>query len=185
MKKIIILFTLGILIIGGCSDKSLNVVEPQQTEQEELNRFGLLDDLLNPVFTVVKLVNGIVGGTINLTHNVVGASGVQGVSSKLTIPPLAFIGIKPISMTAEINKASFVFGPHMNFNKKLELTATFYGVDLSKLPEWPGNLSFGYIAEDGSFTPCPNSGMVYDPVKKTLFVYKAKIDHFSRYGWVK
>ena len=71
----------------------------------------------------------------------------------------------------------------MVFNKNLEYTLTYKGIDLTGVD--PETVKFCYIASDGSIVEAENSGIEVHIEDGKIKVKKALIPHFSRYGWVR
>jgi hypothetical protein len=73
------------------------------------------------------------------------------------------------------------FGPSYVFNKPLEYTLLLQGLDLTGVNL--ANVKFVYQAADGSIHECESDGVDVDLNKGKVKVNKAKIPHFSRYGF--
>jgi hypothetical protein len=75
------------------------------------------------------------------------------------------------------------FGPHYTFNEPLEYTLELKGVDLTGID--PDSIDFVYQGEDGTVYQCEYKSIEVKLNEGKVKVEKAKLPHFSRYGFVK
>ncbi len=162
MKKLFILALFAGFILAGCS-KDLNVTGPQPAQVTQLAK-------QSTDFSASKLIDGAKGGNINLNVN---SNGVK-VKAHLKVPAGAFANEKEISFVVDPAAGTIVFSPEGNFNTDIRLDLTIDGVNAD------GFSGFNFL--DGSEVTEYSSLKITD---SKLEVKKAKIAHFSRYGFVK
>lgn len=139
---------------------------------------------LDSIFTVKKLINGLLGGTITLDKSYISKEGkLVTMLVDLVIPPLAFLGQREITVTIEDTIAVMNCGPSMNFQRSLLLVQTFTGLNLNNYNV--KEIDFGYIGENGNFYPIPRTSIIVNKPFGLVSVVGAKISHFSKYGWVR
>ena len=181
--KILAVLILSLTLVS-CSDSILNNPETVQTENTSLSKTGKKLENDNPPTTVTKRINGKIGGIINLTGLYIGLDlRIITVNATLTIPPAAFEGIKDITLTADYQTPGIICEPSMEFDIPLTLDLLYIGVDLIALQFNQTNVFFAYIGDDGTVKPCKYEGIDLNLLTGLLGVRKAKIEHFSRYGF--
>ncbi len=169
LTSILLLFA---FILGGCQEESM-ITGPEDNAQG--TRLGKVTTL-----TKTQTINGNVGGLIILNGNYENASGRKiNIDAKLEIPPNAFFGTKTITISTDSVIAGVHLNPSMVFNKALKLDLTFFNLDLYALG--PIN-NFSYIG-NGYTYPVQHEGIEKSYPLGKLKVKKAKIWHFSRYGF--
>jgi hypothetical protein len=181
--KILILLVFTLTLIS-CSDSILNNPDTNETESSSYSNAEKLGLLGNSSTTVIKKINGQTGGVINLSGIYIASNlRIITMNAKLTIPPGAFSGYRNISLTADYQTPGIICEPGMNFNIPLSLDLSYIGLDLLSLLFNPNNVTFAYLGEDGSVVPCEYEGLDFNLLSGLLGVRKAKIEHFSRYGF--
>lgn len=139
---------------------------------------------LDSVFTITKVINGLLGGTITLDRVYISKEGrLVTLLVDMVIPPLAFIGQREITITIEDSIAVMNCGPSMNFRRPLIVLQTFSGLDL--LNYNTKDIDFGYIGDDGQFYAIPRTAKIINKPLGLVSIVGAKISHFSKYGWVR
>ena len=139
---------------------------------------------LDSVFTVTKIINGLLGGTITLDKSYISKEGkLVTVLVNMVIPPLAFFGQRTITCTIEDSLAIMDCGPDMTFGRSLTLVQTFTGLDLMSYDV--RDIDFGYINEDGHYYPIQRSSLIVNKQLGLVSIVNGKIGHFSKYGWVR
>ena len=186
------------LTLFSCSDSILDNPENAQTENMSLSKsvknpdnnklnntsVKTLVDGDNPPTTVTKTINGKTGGVIHLSGLHIGLDlSIITVDATLTIPPAAFEGTKVITLTADWQTPGIICNPSMEFDVPLTLDLTYIGVDLLGLLFNHDNVFFAYLGDDGTVKPCKYEGIDLNLLTGLLGVRKAKIEHFSRYGF--
>jgi hypothetical protein len=188
-----IIFALFILI--SCNDSS-NITDPiLNTTSQTLSKDGLNQYELIPlppkspawedsIFTVSKVINGNVGGVIQMSRYYITASGSPCyIYIYLSIPKNAFTGTKNITMTLDDEFAAVHFYPEMVFAKELRLFQSFEGLQLENLPT--GTIDFVFIHDDGSIELIKKNGIQIVVPQGIVRFQNAKLLHFSRYGWIR
>ena len=169
MKKIIAALFVTLVLLVGCNDQSSitspDVADSPQWIELRTNSLGKIE-----ADYVEKEINGARGGWILFRYGY------------LRIPRKAFSGTEVISVSNDRELAVLDFGPEMNFDKNLRLSAIYTNLDLSGVN--PSDVDFGYMGENG-FEPVKYSRLVVNVNAGILAVYGAKLNHFSRYGWIR
>ncbi len=136
------------------------------------------------VFTVSKLINGLLGGSIVLNKTYISDNGkLVTMLVNIVVPPLAFNGQQNITLTIDSCFASVQCEPGMTFKLPLIMTQTFTGLNLKSYN--PQDIDFVYIEDNGTIEDVNNSSILVEKLTGTLTVLNAQIPHFSRYGWVR
>lgn len=139
---------------------------------------------LDSIFTVTKLINGLLGGRITLDKVYISKEGrLVTMLVDLVIPPLAFLGQKQIALRVEDSLAVIDCEPSMIFNRPLILLQTFTGLDLKNYNT--NKIDFVYIRDDGTIAPVPRILKLVNKQLGLVSVVGARISHFSKYGWVR
>jgi len=192
MKKIklfpvplIVLFSL--LFIFACSEES-SIVAPGNTSisSEEPNWISLPlnDNRLQKTFIVTKLITKRHGGKIDFKKSYKGGPhGEVKVSVKMKFPPNAVNEDTEFTMTLNDETGTISFSPSMTFNKDAVLTVEFKGIDLKGVNK--KEVDFVYYNADGKYVSVDYKKLKVNIRKGHLKVEKAKIRHFSRYGFTK
>ena len=186
MKKLISTFAMLLLFAVGCTDQT-NITSPEQSVQtQEPNWIVSLPSSslgIETSHTASALIDGANGGSVTLKKDVPGGPfGKIQVDSRLVILSGSFSGSMTISTNIDDVNFLTTFGPSYVFNKPLEYTLLLQGLNLNGVN--PANVKFVYQAADGSIHECVSDGVDVDLAKGKLKVNKAKIPHFSRYGFV-
>ena len=181
--KILAVLILSLTLVS-CSDSIMNNPETVQIENTSLSKTGKKLENDNPPTTVTKRINGKNGGVINLTGTYIGLDlRIITVNATLTIPPAAFEGTKDITLTADYQTPGIIGEPSMEFDIPLTLDLLYIGVDLIALQFNQTNVFFAYLGDDGTVKPCKYEGIDLNLLTSLLGVRKAKLEHFSRYGF--
>jgi hypothetical protein len=139
---------------------------------------------LDSIFTVTKLINGLLGGVITLDKAYISKEGkLVTVLVNMIIPPLAFIGQREITVTIEDSTAVMNCGPGMSFRRPLIVAQTFTGLELMKYETQ--QIDYGYINDNGDFYAIPRTAIIVNKQLGLVSVIGARINHFSKYGWVR
>jgi hypothetical protein len=182
------LFVLVISSLGfwGCSDTL--TTEPQDNISVEKTTETNLAKLpaLPTELSATKTINGERGGMIVLAGLYRTTQGrLITVAAALFIPPNAFEGTKEITVTTDEELPSLHFSPCMAFDIPLYLNLTFVGFDLRELGLTPWNTKFCYIGDDGTVEEVSNDGVTVNLYRSSLGVQRARIEHFSRFGFTR
>jgi len=198
MKYFLYTFLLSIIIFYGCEQSSGPIIEPPagfqkiisdpggiSNDKYELLTLPVRSPIYNDsVFTVTKLINGLLGGIITLDRTYISADGrLVTMLVELVIPPLSFNGQDSLTLTIDSCFAAIHCGPGMNFNQPLVMLQTFTGLELSKYNT--EDIDFAYINDNGSIEEVDHSAVIVIKATGTVTVVGAHIPHFSKYGWVR
>jgi hypothetical protein len=187
MKKFITTFAMLILFAVGCSDQT-NIISPEQSVQtQEPNWLVSLPSKglsVNSIHSASEIIDGSKGGHVNLKEEIPGGPlGKIKIDSKLEVKDHSFTGTLTISTGIDDFNLLTTFGPHYTFDKPLEYTLELEGIDLTGVN--PDSVDFVYQSEDGSIHQCQYKSISVDLNKGKVKVNKAKLPHFSRYGFVR
>lgn len=190
MKKLLSIIIIFLMFLVGCSNESSNIVAPVEQSSQQLSKESLLNllPLSNILGTVTKTINGLLGGIIQLEQNILDSDGrVINAKAKFEVEPGAFLGIQTITMQVNADNGSIYFYPHMDFNKNCKLNFKLRNVNLSKLGFTSSDTKaeFVFFNENGGTEPIENLGVKLNYGNGEIEVNNAKIEHFSRYGFVR
>jgi len=178
-----------LMVIGfyfaGCSDES--VVSPNTASMQSdhmLIKFPLLtDSLINRIYSDTKQITGCQGGFLSLQGRYSGNPyGIVTVNATLEFTAGSFSGTKNMTMTADGGLCTSSFLPGMSFSKPGIYNITYTGVDLSGIN--PSTVRFVYLKTDGTLDYPSHEGIIVDQSTGTIQVINARLNHFSRYGFV-
>ena len=190
MKKIsfIIPFLFGLLFIA-CQEESSIVNPSSDVTPVGLNKTVDSTTALNPsdpfLLKVSKVLtlDGDNGGKVQFSYQFYDGSTVD---ADLTLDKGAYTGVKTFTITFDAATKSVNLDPHGTiFNIPAHLTLTYKGLNLADdLFSIDSNPSFYYFPDDSS-APVE---IVYDRVivnkpSGSLFVFNARLPHFSRFGF--
>ena len=185
MRRYIYLFTALTFLIIGCSEETVVNSGPSQVQNDyKLIKLPAATGLqVNNIYSDSKQIDGSVGGTLSLNGSYSGGPfGTVTVTSTLVFPAWSFSGTKTISMTADDEYCASSFQPGMSFWKSGIYNITYTGVNLTGVN--PSTVKFVYLKADGSLEYPSHEGITVDFSKGKISVKNAKLDHFSRYGFV-
>ena len=203
MKYFILIVTLSLLALIGCTDNSELPVGPtsdnyhieKQTvapnpSSQPVMHYELIPlpskapEWQDSVFTVSQDIDGSIGGEIILSKFYISAGGkVIAILADLTVPAGAFEGNKTITVTVDNDYAAVHFYPSMTFAKPLKLTQSFTGLDLSNYHT--GTIDFVFIDDNGVVETIRDNGVQINLPQGFVRVLNAKLPHFSRYAWTR
>jgi hypothetical protein len=139
---------------------------------------------LDSVFTISKTIVGELGGQIILDRSYISDRGkLVTMLVNLIIPPNAFPGQRRITLTIDRNFSVVHCLPAMEFNFPLTLVQTFTGLDLQDYQA--EDIDFVYIKKNGLIEEVERTSITVVKSLGILTVLNAKLNHFSRYGWVR
>ncbi|HEY7751414.1 MAG TPA: hypothetical protein VH917_03910 [Ignavibacteriaceae bacterium] len=201
MKYFISLFVTSLLFIYSCDSN----VDPQYKEptnkitEGNTNAGGSVSSIINydiiplperspiyldSVFSVTKSIIGEIGGHIALDRTYISNRGrLVTMLVNLTIPPNAFSGQRNITLTIDRDYAAVHCLPGMQFNLPLNLVQTFTGLDIQDYET--EDIDFVYIRKNGTLEEVDRTAIVVNKLLGIVTVLDAKLNHFSRYGWVR
>ncbi|MBI1932884.1 MAG: hypothetical protein HYS24_10145 [Ignavibacteriales bacterium] len=169
MKTKLILLSFFVLLIIGCKENN-SIVEPNNDQQ-------VLDKSVSTYTSDSYLIDGSIGGKINVEYNWKNAHGEKSkVIAELKIPKNAFSGIKEFSMIFNLSKFSVdLFPSPTTFDKPIILNLKYKNINVLDK-----DLDFKYL--DGNEVVVYDENIV-DLENGTLEVKKARLNHFSEWGW--
>jgi len=106
------------------------------------------------------------------------------IDAKLKIKKHAFEGTVDITLTVDDEYAAVSFTPAMVFDIPADLDLKFEGIDLAPLNLATGDYDFVFIDDYGNIEVVEYNALHVDESKSKIWVSKAKLNHFSRYGFV-
>ena len=185
MKKYISIVVLLSLFVIGCSEETLVSSNPDSAQNGyKLIKLPTASDLqINNIYSDSKSILGSAGGSLSVQGSYSGGPfGTVTVNSTLVFPAGSFSGTKTISMTADDEYCASTFLPGMSFSKSGIYNITYTGVDLTGIN--PSTVRFAYLKQDGTMEYPVHEGITVDFVTGKISVKNAKLNHFSRYGFV-
>ena len=199
MKRMLLLLIVAFLFLFGCEQAT----DPPSSQVEELEKTYSFSDqysdaikvsiiplpeksviYLDSIFTVTKVINGLLGGTITLDKAYISKDGKPvTILLNMVILPLSFSGQRQITITIEDSVAVMNCGPSMNFRQALICSQTFTGLDLTEYET--EEIDFVYIHNNETFSKVPRTSIIVNKELGLVSVLDARISHFSKYGWVR
>ena len=189
MKYLMTLAILAILLIVSCTDTSIDPIESDNQSYQLIKLPPKAGLSVENSYTVTKTISGEHGGTLKIKVSYVAEDGhTVKIDVKFKIKKNSFSGEQNISMTVDDNYAGVKFTPHnMEFSKATELDVKFEGLDLDQLESKSGIYDFVYADYSGAVLDDDidyNTIQVQENQGK-IRVKKAKLNHFSRYVFVR
>ncbi len=195
MKKLVTITAIFLMFLVGCSNQENSIVSPNSTNVEQSAQVDLNDQTMTKVDetviesgTVNKIIDGAAGGTISLKQNILSKDGqVVQVNADFEIPAKAFDGTQNITVTVDADSGRISFFPHMTFKKSCKLNFELKKVNLANMGIKPFDITakFVYFDDSGSVVPVQNYGVLMFYWLGYVSVIDAKLDHFSRYGFIR
>lgn len=184
MKQLITFLFAALLLILGCEQ----VTDVNSPQEKILNKQMI--SLPTPIslgvedlHTEYKDINGAYGGWFSEYFQYSGGpNGTVNFQSTLHFYANSFTGTQTISQTFNTETAAITFGPSMQFNVPVDYTLTITGLDLTGVN--PNTLDFVYIDANGNMYAVQKEYVTMDLSTGMLRVKNAKLNHFSRYGFV-
>ena len=172
------------LLIFSCSEN--NELNSPDLNKAQSNPTGL-DTISDEIFSVSNKINGVVGGEILLDTSLVNIFGeLVNVNARLKIDSNSFFGTYDIRMVPDLENASIQFHPHLIFDKPLKLSLTYTGINLTRLGyTWNTKANFVYISDNGTVEQVKFGFCTINWPQQKLTVSNAKLDHFSRYSFIR
>jgi hypothetical protein len=182
MKKILILSALISILLAGCMSDNLITENPVVQGDQKLTWLKISDNPLQVEAQTVlsKVINGNSGGKITI-NEIIGGIEITGA---LTVPAGSYPGNQNISITLNDSWLYQVYSPSPYvFRSSLILDLQYKNVNLSNID--PATVGFYFLSENGTYYQAQYDSLIYDPESGTIGIVKAKIPHFSRWGWAK
>jgi hypothetical protein len=186
MKNSLTLFLLIFLVFFGCNQESEITSPINNSTNNELKLLSLPRPAsglsVEDEYTVSMIISGGKGGVFSADYSYQGNNGTVYQISILEFEGGSFYSTKTISQTFSTIGAAMVFGPPMQFLKVVKYTYKISGLDLAGVN--PSTLDFVFIDANGNMYPVEYDYIAMDVNSGTLKVAGAKLNHFSRYGFV-
>jgi len=141
---------------------------------------------LDSVFTITSTIIGELGGRLLLDRSYVSENGqLVTMLIDMVIPPNSFQGQRRITLTVDKDFAAVRCLPAMEFKFPLILLQTFTGLEIQDFQTEEDDFDFVYIKKNGKIEQVERTSIIVNKSLGILSVIGAKLDHFSRYGWVR
>ncbi len=178
----LLLFTLFLL---GCADTPISPITNDNHSYQFIKLPKKSGMSVETIFSVTKTINGDSGGNIYLSESYVAEDGhTVSLYVNLKVKRNSYDGDATITLTVDDEFAAVSFTPVMVFDKPLILDLTFEGIDLEGLDLTTGNYDFVFIDDDGTTGVVAYNALHVNENQGKIWVIKAKLDHFSRYGFI-
>jgi len=193
MKSISIIL-LALFFLAGCENSPDEIVTTPVITTLLKDYIVTEDDMIllpkrsalwmDSVFTLSQEIDGEVGGRMILENYYISEYG-DSISFKadLTIPKDAFQGLKTITMMVDKYYAFIHFYPEMAFEHELKFNQSFKNLNLENYES--GKIDFCFLAPDGTIEIIKRDGVEIKLREGEIKISKAKLHHFSKYGWIR
>jgi len=203
MKIFSSLLIAAVLFLAGCDTgfDPVSVTQKTELQKPKSTSIGLVDSEINyelvalpvrspiyldSVFTITGIIIGEVGGRILLDRSYVSENGqLVTMFVDMVIPPNSFSGQRRINLTIDKDFAVVHCLPAMEFKFPLTVVQTFTGLDLQDFQSEQEDFDFVYIKKNGNIEEVERTSIIVNKTLGILTVLNAKLNHFSRYGWVR
>ena len=179
---------IGLAFIG-CSQLDNNITEPEIYSLPKTTEFLNITPNASLTETIVASaqIDGAIGGQITIQQDIIDSTGrVINIYANLVVPIGAYQGIKTISMEVDWKNASVDFNPSMQFDNSLTFGFMLTNLPLAQMGYRHGDsVKFVYIDPSGNTFPILSKEVSMNYYWGRLRVNNAKIQHFSRYGFVR
>lgn len=196
MKIYLSIIVFAALLAFGCSDQ-VDINSPENLLDNPNTSFSKVDDVdwiglptsmitlhKGAIFSDTEKIDGSKGGELTIKTDCEGGPfGKIKIEAELSFPRGSFKGKKLITMALEQSFGSTTFTPHSTFKKAADYNLKYEGLDLKGLTQ--SKLDFVYLSEDGSYEKVKYDEIKMDLSKGKIEIKKAKLPHFSRYGFIR
>ncbi len=185
MKIILTTLLLFAFFLLGCADTPISPVKNDDHSYQFIKLPKKSGMYVETIFSKTKTINGDSGGTIRIIESYVAEDGhTVKINAKLKVKEGSYNGEVTITLTVDDGFAAVSFSPEMDFDIPVELDLKFEGIDLEGLNLTTGDYDFIFIDDDGT-----TGGVAYNVLHVNedlgkIWVIKAKLHHFSRYGFI-
>lgn len=171
------------LIFISCENAENSVVSANYNSEVISSK---TDNKVN-ILTISKEIDGQIGGQITFNSKIIDFHGNPVlVNFVLTFDSGSFVGKKTITITPDVNKGSVQFTPKITFTKPVKLDLSFEKINLRNLGfNSNSNTDFVYMSDDGKIEFIINNECKIKWDIQKLYVKKALLPHFSKYGFVR
>jgi hypothetical protein len=187
MKKIFLLLILVGITFLSCSDNLDNTIV---TTSSNIHKFTKSAPHSFNIYTWLytsRLIDGSIGCDFIYDTTFVNTQGNEiNVYARLKIEPGAFNGIAEIIMIPNVENLSIKLFPEMTFNEEVKLTLIFTGIEVQTFGyKETGLVDFAYFSDSGEIEPIESDMSHVNVPQDQIKVMNAKLNHFSRYGWIR
>jgi hypothetical protein len=186
MRITLITLLLFAIFLLGCADTSVSPVKKNENHSNQMIKLPKKSGMsVETSFSKTKSIDGKRGGKITIDESYTAPDGhTVEVYAKLKVKKNSFHGEVDITLTIDDEFAAASFSPPMVFNKPLELTLSFEGLDLEELNLTTGDYDFVFIDNYGNTEIIGYNAIHVNEDHGKIWVTKAKLPHFSRYAFV-
>lgn len=179
---------IGLAFIG-CSQLDNNITEPEIYSLPKTTECLNITPNASLTETIVASaqIDGAIGGQITIQQDIIDSTGrVINIYANLVVPIGAYQGIKTISMEVDWKNASVDFNPSMQFDNSLTFGFMLTNLPLAQMGYRRGDsVKFVYIDPSGNTFPILSKEVSMNYYWGRLRVNNARIQHFSRYGFIR
>jgi len=176
---------LSALFLLGCADTPISPIKDDNHSYQFIKLPKKAGMSVETTFSITKTINGTAGGNIYLYESYVAEDGhTVSLYVNLKVKRNSYDGDATITLTVDDEFAAVSFTPVMVFDKPLILDLTFEGIDLEGLDLTTGDYDFVFIDGDGTTGTVSYNALHVNEDQGKIWVIKAKLDHFSRYGFI-
>ena len=182
MKTTLLLFAFFLL---GCADTPNSPVKNDDHSYQFIKLPKKSGMYVETIFSKTKPLDGDEGGQIIIRKSYVAEDGhTVKIYAKLKVKVDSFDGEVSITLTVDDEFAAVSFSPAMDFDKPVELSLRFEGIDLEGLNFTTGDYDFVFIDDQGNTEVVGYNAIRVDESQGKISVIRAKLHHFSRYAFV-
>ncbi len=187
MKKVILLLFVAGITFLGCNDNLDNTIVTTPSTTDDFSNSVPRPININTWLYASKLIDGSIGADFIFDTTIVNAAGSEiEVYARLKIPPGAFNGITEIVMIPNFETLSIKLLPEMTFNAEVKHTLRIKGVDLRLYGyDKTGPIDFAYFDDNGGIELIESHLCHVNLEENEIKVMNARLNHFSRYGWIR
>jgi len=189
MKKLFLLLIIAVVGIAflSCSDNFNNTIVTTSNDFENLTKSAPHSFNIYTWLQTSRLIDGSIGCDFIYDTTFVSAQGKEiNVYARLKIEPGSFIGRTEIIMIPNIENLSVKLFPEMTFNKEVKLTLIFTGIEVTTFGyKTTGPVDFAYFSNFGDMELIESDISHVSLPQDQIKVLNARLNHFSRYGWVR
>jgi hypothetical protein len=169
----------------GCADTPISPVKNDNHSYQMIKLPKKSGMSVETIFSKTRTIDGDEGGQIILWKSYVAEDGhTVKIYAKLKVEEDSFDGEVTITLTVDDEFAAVSFSPAMVFEEPAELTLWFEGIDLEELNLTTGDYDFAFIDDQGNIEVVGYNALHVDESWGRIWVIKADLHHFSRYGFV-
>ncbi|MGB5850160.1 MAG: hypothetical protein WBH40_16855 [Ignavibacteriaceae bacterium] len=185
MKIALTTLLLIAIFLLGCADTPVSPVKKNDHSYQLIKLPKKSGMSVETIFSKTKTINGNLGGRIIIRKSYVADDGhTVSIYAKLKIRENSFEGSVDITLTVDDEFAAVEFSPAMVFDMPVELSLRFEGIDLEELNLTTGDYDFAFIDDNGDIELIVYNSIHVNQDMNKIWVSRAKLPHFSRYGFV-